>query len=101
MYSWPTLEPEPAEIAPLMANNIIPIQRRRTRQVVVNPHDHTGPFDRLPERRRHFQNLFGRIGLLYPGADLVVLIGGQQRQVQHFVNGFHGWSGSKGQRVWW
>lgn len=74
----------------LAANQIVSIQRRRAHQVFVDAHDRAGPFDGPPQRRRHFQNLVGRFGLCDPGADLSVLVGGQQGQVQHFVDGLYG-----------
>ena len=88
-----------------LANNIVSVERRRTHQIFIHPHHRAGPLHGLPQCGRHLQYFIRRVGLRNPGADLLVLIGGEQGQMQHFVDDFHGGfgggaRGQEGQGVW-
>jgi hypothetical protein len=75
---------------PPRSNQPVRIQRRRAHQVFVHTHQRAGPLHGFPQGRGHFQNVVRRVGVCNPGADLVVLLGCEQVQAQHLVNGFHG-----------
>ena len=65
------------------------VQCRWAHEVFIDAHDGARVLQRPPECGRHLQDRLRRIGLCNPGADLLVLVWRQQRQMEHLVNRLH------------
>ncbi len=62
----------------------------RAREIGVNVHCSAGLFQGAPQRLRHGENPVGRLRACYPGSDGAMLVGGQQLQVEHFIDRLQG-----------